>query len=101
MTINNGNPSILNNIISYNTEGDGDHSIEIICSICQNRLMLEVIDSGKPFNPFAREKPDTSLSIEERQIGGLGIYLVEEVMDECKYLRSKNSNVVTLTKQLN
>jgi sigma-B regulation protein RsbU (phosphoserine phosphatase) len=87
---------LVNNIISYSMEEGVDHSIEINCFYSQNRLMLEVIDSGKPFNPFESLQADTTSSIEQREIGGLGRLLVKELMDDVDYERQKDKNVVKL-----
>jgi sigma-B regulation protein RsbU (phosphoserine phosphatase) len=87
---------LVNNIISYSMEKDVGHTIEINCFYSQNRLMLEVIDSGKPFNPFESLQADTTSSIEKREIGGLGRLLVKELMDDVDYERQKDKNVVKL-----
>ena len=63
-------------------------------------LRCHIIDSGVPFDPTAKEKADTSLSAEERQIGGLGILLVRELMDTINYERINGQNVLTLIKKL-
>jgi len=91
---------LLNNIISYAFKDDEKHEIDIDVSYVPGRLVIAVTDDGMPFNPFDRVGPDTSLSIEERDIGGLGVLLVTELMDECHYQRHRNSNVVTLTMNL-
>ena len=64
-------------------------------------LKIVITDSGIPFDPTEQEKADISLSAEERQIGGLGILLVNEIMDTVSYERKDGKNVLTLTKQLN
>jgi sigma-B regulation protein RsbU (phosphoserine phosphatase) len=87
---------LVNNIISYSMEKGVGHTIEINCFYSNNRLMLEVIDSGKPFNPFESLQADTTSSIEEREIGGLGRLLVKELMDDVDYERQKDKNVVKL-----
>ncbi|MFC1689041.1 SpoIIE family protein phosphatase [Pseudomonadota bacterium] len=87
---------LVNNIISYGMEEGVDQSIEINCAYMDNRLLLEVIDTGKPFNPFEQLKADTSSSIEEREMGGLGRLLVKELMDDVDYDRQKNKNIVKL-----
>ncbi|MDH3788296.1 MAG: SpoIIE family protein phosphatase [Xanthomonadales bacterium] len=87
---------LVNNIISYGTDEDGKQFIEINCAYLDNRLMLEVVDTGKPFNPFEQLNPDTTSSIEDRKIGGLGRLLVKELMDDVDYERQKDRNVVKL-----
>ena len=57
------------------------------------------IDQGKPFNPFAREDPDLTLSLEERPVGGLGIYMVKQFMDQAEYRYEKGFNVTTISKR--
>jgi len=89
---------LLNNIISYAFEDDADHEIEIRVELVQRRLSITIADDGTPFDPFAIPKPDTSLPLEERGIGGLGIHLVRKVMDEVGYERLGARNVVTLVK---
>ncbi len=63
-------------------------------------LKLTFIDSGIPYNPLDKEDPDTTLSAEDRKIGGLGIYLVKKSMDEMHYERRDGKNILTLVKRL-
>jgi PAS domain S-box-containing protein len=89
---------MLNNIISYAYQGAVDNEIEVNFELSGKRLVTTIKDSGVPFNPFARETPDVSQSIEEREIGGLGIHMVRSLMDEFSYHRQINKNVITLVK---
>ncbi len=89
---------ILNNIISYGYPGEKEKEIEVNFKLSENRLVLTIKDTGVPFNPFEQETPDLSTSIEEREIGGLGIHLVRNMMDEYSYQRQINKNVVILVK---
>ncbi len=57
-------------------------------------------DSGTPYNPLEREDPDVTLSAEERQIGGLGIYIVKKSMDAVSYKYSSNKNILTIRKRI-
>ena len=91
---------LLNNIISYGFSDDEDHQIDIDVSVTARQLVVTVADDGVPFNPFDRVGPDTSLSIEDRDIGGLGVLLVTELMDQTHYQRRRDRNVVTLTMNL-
>ena len=91
---------ILNNIISYAFEADTDHEIEIRVDLVQQRLSIAIADDGIPFDPFALPDPDTTLTIEERRVGGLGIHLVRKLMDEVGYERRESKNIVTLTKRI-
>ena len=85
---------------SYAYDDGGEHWIDLRIELDPERLAVTVEDEGAPFNPFARAAPDTTLSIEERQIGGLGIHLVKRIMDEVSYVRRTHRNVVTIVKHL-
>ena len=91
---------LLNNIVSYAYGDDGEHWIDVLVELDHERLSVTVEDEGHPFNPFARSAPDTTLSLEEREIGGLGIHLVRKMMDEVSYVRRTGRNVVIVVKHL-
>jgi sigma-B regulation protein RsbU (phosphoserine phosphatase) len=91
---------MLNNIVSYAYDDEYEHEIDVQIERSGNRLVLTIKDDGVPFNPFGRGAPDTSLSVEDREIGGLGIHLVRNMMDEYLYQRHINKNVVTLVKMI-
>ena len=91
---------LLTNIISYGYVDRARHEIGIKVSLLHDAVIIVITDDGLPFNPFTREEPDTELSIEERGIGGLGIHLVKNVMDEAYYKRHIDSNVITLVKHI-
>ena len=61
-------------------------------------MRLIIQDRGIPFNPFQKTPPDLSKPLEEREIGGLGIHLVRQLMDEYEYNRQIDRNVVVMTK---
>ena len=63
-------------------------------------LEFIISDSGKPFDPTAKDEVDTTLSAEERSIGGLGIHLVRTIMDAVDYERSNDKNILMLRKRL-
>ena len=65
------------------------------------RLKFVISDHGGPFDPTAKGEVDTSLSAEERPIGGLGIHLVRKIMDSINYERIGDRNVLTLRKKIN
>ena len=92
---------LLNNIISYAYPDEEVHHIKLKVEISDSRLILIITDDGVPFNPFGTDDPDITLSLEERPIGGLGIHLVRNIMDEVDYHRHTDKNVVTLVKYLN
>ena len=57
-------------------------------------------DKGMPYNPLAKEDPDTTLSAAERQIGGLGVFMVKTMMDSVDYRYEDGSNVFTMSKAI-
>ena len=63
-------------------------------------VVLTFIDSGIAFNPLEKEDPNVNLPAEERQIGGLGIFMTKKTMDEVRYERAGNRNVLTLIKRI-
>lgn len=63
-------------------------------------VAITFIDQGIPYDPTAKPDPDVTLSAEERQIGGLGIYMVKKSVDEMAYRREGDSNVLTIHKRL-
>ncbi|MFC2100956.1 SpoIIE family protein phosphatase [Bacteroidota bacterium] len=89
---------LLNNVISYGYEDELSHVINIHIVLRGERLAISLIDDGKPFNPFKNDPADTKLSIEERKVGGLGIHLVKNLMDEYDYKRSADKNIITIVK---
>ncbi|MCR5100421.1 MAG: ATP-binding protein [Butyrivibrio sp.] len=63
-------------------------------------IRISFIDSGVPYNPLAKDDPDVTLSVEERQIGGLGIYMVKKSMDDIFYEYKDGKNCLTITKRI-
>lgn len=72
------------------------------CSVGGDPLQVTVqfLDSGKPFDPLAKKDADTTLSAEERDIGGLGILMVKKSMDDVTYEYKDGCNILTLKKRL-
>jgi len=87
---------ILTNIISYAYDDTREHIIVIRLSLDQEKLTVEVEDDGRPFNPLNVPEPDTKELLEERPIGGLGIYLVRKLIDELEYRRQNDRNILIM-----
>lgn len=66
----------------------------------ENDIMIEFEDSGASYDPLSIDDPDISLSADEREIGGLGIFMVKNIMDSVEYRREGNKNVLTIKKNL-
>ena len=86
------------NVIDYAYPIGEDGEIEVKIMSDGKSMKTIISDSGVAFDPTAKEDVDTSLSAEDRQIGGLGILLVRELMDTINYERVDGRNIVTLTK---
>ncbi|MBO4509830.1 MAG: ATP-binding protein [Lachnospiraceae bacterium] len=78
----------------------GEVTITIDVESTPGKAVITLTDRGVPFDPTAKEDPDVTLSAAERQIGGLGIYMVKKSMDSLEYAYENDSNIVTLTKTL-
>ena len=67
-------------------------------SVDNNVVSVIFIDNGVQYNPLEKKDPDITLAAEEREIGGLGIFMVKKIMDDIQYEYKDNSNVLTLKK---
>ncbi len=90
---------IFVNIANY-AYGDAEGTAVISADITENpkAVVIEFRDTGKPFDPLAKPDPDTTLSAAERQIGGLGIFMVKKSMDEVAYRYEDSQNIFTMRK---
>ena len=89
-------------LYAYPKEKSGQVYVEFVQ--CQDgdkkKIIFTISDSGIPFDPTQHAEADISLSAEERPIGGLGIFLVNQLMDKVEYCREDNKNILKLTKQI-
>ena len=88
--------NVMNYAYPVGTEG----TVCIDAQVSDGVLQFVISDSGAPFDPTARAEVDTTLSAEERGIGGLGIHIVRQIMDSIDYKRVDGRNVLTLGKKL-
>ena len=92
---------------AYPKGAEGDIEINITnspipdLSESSTEVIFTIIDQGVPFDPTTHDEADTTSELEERQIGGLGIHLIRNIMDRVEYQRDGNSNKLTMTKILN
>lgn len=63
-------------------------------------ITIEFEDHGKPYNPLEKDDPDVNVAAEERDIGGLGIFMVKKIMDAVEYKYENNKNILTISKAL-
>ena len=92
---------IFINIASYAySEGGGRALVRVEVSDEPITVSITFIDHGVPYDPLAKEDPDVTLPVNERKIGGLGIFMTKQVMDDIVYEYRDGSNVLTLKKKL-
>ena len=89
---------LVTNIIKYGYDDAGKHEVIVRLSLEGTRLQIVIEDDGHEFNPFDRPAPDIHAPVEEREIGGLGIHFVKNLLDSCDYRREGARNIVTLIK---
>ena len=76
----------------------GTGPAQIILEADDSRILLTFIDEGIKYDPLKKEDPDITLSAEDREIGGLGIFMVKKIMDDVSYRYEDGKNILTLTK---
>ena len=90
---------LMSNIVRYAYPGKkGPVNVKLIAKEEPNRVYIRFEDSGIPYNPLKNEDPDTTLSAEDREIGGLGIFIVKKTMDDVKYKYENGKNILTIKK---
>ena len=90
---------ILTNTISYGYDDDAPHRIALTLRLEGQTLVVVIVDDGKAFDSSLETEPDVETTLEERAVGGLGLFLVQQMMDSVAYRRGDGNNVVTLTKK--
>lgn len=89
---------LVTNTMIHGFQGDRGHEIRLVFQFDPGTVTVTVIDDGIPFNPLAQPSVDSSLPLEEREPGGLGIHLVRQVVDEIDYGFEDGWNKVVITK---
>lgn len=90
----------LSNVIFYAYDTQGSEEIKVDFHFDEKQMKIVISDGGKAFDPTLEVDPDISLGVEERPVGGLGIYLIRKLMDEVSYSRVEEMNVLSLVKRL-
>ena len=89
------------NVMTYAYPEGTKGYVDISAQSDNSGLKFIISDSGKPFDPTTKEEVDTTLPAEQREIGGLGIFLVRKMMDSVKYEYKDGHNILTLKKKTN
>ena len=88
------------NVINYAYPKEEHQSIYLSARLHEDSIILVLTDSGVEFDPTIAPEVDITLSAEERPIGGLGIFLIRQIMNEVKYDRIDGKNILTLEQKL-
>lgn len=91
----------ISNVILYAYPKEEQQEISLLAKISDHNLIFVLTDNGKEFDPTLTPDADVTLSAEERQIGGLGIYLIRQIMDKVEYQRIDGMNILTMIKHFN
>ena len=92
---------LFGNIAHYAYNPDvGDATVRVEVIEAPLAVVITFMDKGVPYDPLGQEDPDTSLSAEDRQIGGLGIFMVKKSMDEITYEYKDGQNILKIKKNL-
>ena len=88
------------NVINYAYPKEQHESIYLSAHLHEGSIVLVLTDTGKEFDPTLAPDADITLTAEEREIGGLGIFLIRQIMNEVRYERIDGKNILTLEKKL-
>jgi anti-sigma regulatory factor (Ser/Thr protein kinase) len=91
---------LFTNIISYGYDDGNEHRIEVTIVADERMLNVTIADDGVAFNPVERQAPCLPHSVDECRVGGLGIHLIRNLMDEVCYRRDGQKNILTMRKKI-
>ncbi len=92
---------LFGNIANYAYHPEvGSATVRVEVTKSPLAVIITFIDNGVPYDPLAKDDPDTTLSADERQIGGLGIFMVKKSMDQISYEYKDGQNILRIKKNL-
>lgn len=92
---------LFTNIASYAyASGSGEATVRLDFDEASRMASVTFTDSGVPYDPLKKPDPDVTLSAEEREIGGLGIYMAKKATDKMEYRRENKRNILTIFKKI-
>jgi serine/threonine-protein kinase RsbW len=89
---------IFMNVVMHGSPPGHEPRIEVSLEFCNGEMILTIEDDGPPFDPLSLPPPDVTASLEERRVGGLGVFLVRQMMDEVSYQRTGKRNQLRASK---
>lgn len=91
---------LFTNLVCYGLEEGSEEQITITLNYEIDRIKIILSDAGKAFDPTIPQDPDLDVPLDEKEVGGLGIFLVRQYTDNIDYRRENDRNIVTLTKKI-
>jgi serine/threonine-protein kinase RsbW len=91
---------IFMNVVMHGSLAEGAQRVEMFLALSDDCLTLIIEDDGPSFNPLSLPAPDVTASLGERRVGGLGVYLVRQMMDAVSYQRFNGCNQLSMTKRV-
>jgi anti-sigma regulatory factor (Ser/Thr protein kinase) len=91
---------IFMNVVMHGSPAGRAPRVEVSLALCDGCLTLMIEDDGPSFDPLSLAAPDVTASLEERRVGGLGVYLVRQMMDAVSYQRLGGRNQLSMTKRV-
>lgn len=91
---------IMINVISHGSNGLETPQISLRLGQDNGIITMAIADNGKPYDPLSAPPPDIDSALDDRPIGGLGVYLVRQLMDDVSYCHEREWNKLTLTKAI-
>jgi anti-sigma regulatory factor (Ser/Thr protein kinase) len=91
---------LFTNVVSYGYDEESEEQVIFTLNRNDNEVEVSICDYGKPFDPTLPGNPNPDVPLGDKQLGGLGIFLVRQYTDTLTYRREKNKNIVTLTKKI-
>ncbi len=83
---------IITNIVSYGYDDENEHAIDVRLEVIDGVVEAEVVDDAKAYNPLDAKEPDVTADLDDRPIGGLGVFFVKELMDDVRYRYENGRN---------
>jgi serine/threonine-protein kinase RsbW len=91
---------VFMNVVIHSSPADRSARVEVSLAIVAGELTMTVEDEGPAFDPLALSAPDVSAKLEDRRVGGLGVFLVRKMMDSVRYQRLGARNQLQMTKRV-
>ena len=91
---------IFMNVVTHGTPAGCQNRVEICLALSEDSLTLAVEDEGPPFDPLSVQAPDSKARLEDRRVGGLGVYFVRQLMDVVSYARVGERNRLRMSKHV-